>query len=74
MFLFWSKINKIVNVVFRLVVSNVRCKHDIVTFAYLSDDIGKGIIGHFSRRIKLFRDMIIFHEGLSQGFVQFIVE
>jgi hypothetical protein len=60
-------IDEKVDVVIRLIVLDLRGKHGVVTLAYLSDNIGKGIVGQFAGNIELLRFVVIFENGFRKG-------
>jgi hypothetical protein len=61
-----SKVNEIVDVIFRFVIFDFRCKHNIGMLTNLANDRDERIICHFSLYIKSFPQMIVFNQCLSE--------
>ena len=68
------KIHQIINAIFRFVIFDLGGEHDFRGFAYLTHNIGEGIIGHFALHIKLFRYVVVFQQIIGEFVVQIIIE
>jgi hypothetical protein len=61
--------NQILNAIFRFHIFDLASKHQLVRFAYLTDNIDKRIVIHFARNIETFRIVVAFDDIVGEWFV-----
>lgn len=61
-----SKVNEIVDIIFRFIIFDFRRKHDIGMLTDLANDCDERIIRHFSFYIKSLSQMVVFDQCLSE--------
>ena len=67
------KVNQVVDAVLGFIVFYLGSEHDFRRFTYLSNYVGKRIVRHFALNIKLFRNMVVFHQIVRQFVVEIVI-